>query len=119
MLGIAPVNSEWNFRITDQRLILLKTKNENVRKAAALDVLTNLPFTLNIPSDIDIKSLYSEKEYLATVNVYSANNLEGVDKDFINFFSALDINQSIEDFLKTYWIYPGKIRFELVKVEEP
>jgi len=56
---------------------------------------------------------------LATVNVYSSNNLEGVDKDFVNFFSALDINQSIEDFLKTYWIYPGKIRFELVKVEEP
>jgi hypothetical protein len=51
MLGITPVDSEWNFRITDQRLILLKTKNEKVRKAAALDILTNLPFALNIPSN--------------------------------------------------------------------
>lgn len=113
------MNSEWNFRITDQRLILLKTKNEKVRKAAALDILTNLPFALNIPTDINIESLYCEKEYLATVNVYSSNNLEGVSEDFINFFGASDINQSIVDFLKTYWIYPGKIRFELVKVEEP
>jgi hypothetical protein len=119
MLGITPLNQEWNFRITDQRLILLRTKNEKVRKAAALDILTNLPFALNIPTNIDIKSLYCEKEYLATVNVYSSNNLEGVGKDFINFFEASDVNQSIEDFLKTYWIHPGKIRFELVKAEEP
>ncbi len=42
-----------------------------------------------------------------------------VDKDFINFFEALDVDQSIEDFIKAYWIYPSKIRFELVEIEEP
>jgi len=113
------VDTEWNFRLTEQRLVILKTKNENIRKAAALDVLTNLPFALNIPSNITIESLRNEKEYLTTIDVYSSNNLEGVDKNFINFFTASDINQSIEDLLKTYWIYPGKIRFELVNFEEP
>ena len=43
----------------------------------------------------------------------------GVDEDFINFFEALDIDQSIEDFIKAYWIYPSKIRFELAEIEEP
>jgi hypothetical protein len=113
------VDAEWNFRLTEQRLIILKTKNENIRKSAALDVLTNLPFALNIPANIIIENLHNEKEYLANINIYSSNNLEGIDKDFINFFTVSDINQSIEDFLKTYWIYPGKIRFELVNVEEP
>ena len=113
------MNSEWNFRITSQRLIVLKTKNENVRKAAAFDVLTNVYFTLNIPIESDMKDLHPEKQYLATINVYSSNNLDGVDKDFINFFVVSDVNQSIEDFLKTYWIHPGKIRFVLVNLEEP
>ena len=113
------MESDWNFRLTEHRLVILKTKNESINKAAVLDVLTNLPFALNISSNIPIENLRNEKEYLATINVYSSNNLEGVDKNFINFFKALDINQSIEDFLKSYWIYPGKIRFELVNVEEP
>jgi len=113
------LDAEWNFRLTEQRLVILKTKNESVRKAAALDVLTNLPFALNISSDKVIESLCNEKEYWATINVYSSNNLEGVDKNFVNFFTASDINQKIEDFLKTFWIYPGKIRFELINFEEP
>ncbi len=113
------MDAEWNFRLTEQRLVILKTKNESVRKAAALDVLTNLPFALNISSDKVIESLCNEKEYWATINVYSSNNLEGVDKNFVNFFTASDINQKIEDFLKTFWIYPGKIRFELINFEEP
>jgi hypothetical protein len=44
--------------------------------------------------------------------------MEGIDKDFIGFFEAIDIDQNIEDFIKAYWIYPDKIRFELVEVEE-
>lgn len=113
------LDAEWNFRLTEQRLVIFKTKNQSVRKAAALDVLTNLPFALNISPSIAIESLRNEKEYWATINVYSSNNLEGVDKNFVNFFAVSDINQKIEDFLKTYWIYPGKIRFELVNFEEP
>ena len=60
-----------------------------------------------------------EKEYLAQLKVYTSKNLEGIDKEFINFFDALDVDQALEDFIKAYWIYPSKIRFELVDVEEP
>jgi hypothetical protein len=111
--------TDWNYRIVDQRLIVVKTKNENVRKVAALDVLTNLPIAMNVALDIPMESLQAEKEYLAHLKVYTSRNLEGIDKDFINFFEALDIDQSIEDFIKAYWIYPGKIRFVLTDVEEP
>ena len=41
------------------------------------------------------------------------------DKEFYNFFDALDVDQAAEDFIKAYWVYPSKIRFELVEVEEP
>jgi hypothetical protein len=112
------LSETWNFRITDQRLVIVKTKNENVRKAAALDVLTNLTFTLNIPSSIEMESITNEKEYLAHMKVFTSSNLEGVDQDFVNFFKATDINQNLEDFLKAYWIYPAKIRFELTSLEE-
>lgn len=110
---------EWNFRVTAQRLIIVKTKNSNVRKVAALDVLTNLSIALSVPTNILIESLQTEKEYLAHFNVFTSKNLEGVDKDFIGFFDALDIDQGVEDFIKAYWVYPGKMRFELLEVEEP
>jgi len=112
-------DTDWNFRKIDQRLIVVKTKNENVRKAAALDVLTNLPFAINVPESIPIENLQPEKEYLAQLKVYTSKNLEGIDEEFFNFFDALDIDQAIEDFIKAYWIYPSKIIFEIVDVEEP
>jgi hypothetical protein len=112
-------DTDWNYRISDQRLIVIKTKNVKVRKAAAIDVLTNLPVAINIPENIAVESLESEKEYLAHLNVYTSKNLQGIDKDFFNFFEALDIDQAVEDFIKAYWIYPDKIKFELVEVEEP
>jgi hypothetical protein len=57
--------------------------------------------------------LATDKEYLATLKVYTAKNLQGVDEEFINFFDAVDVDQNIEDFIKAYWVYPNKIRFEL------
>jgi len=113
------MESDWNFRILDKRLIVVKTKNESVHKVAVLDVLTNLTFALEVPDTISMQELIAEKEYLANLKVYTSKNLKSVDKDFINFFEALDVDQSIEDFIKAYWIYPSKIRFELVDVEEP
>ena len=56
---------------------------------------------------------------MANLKVYTAKNVASVDKDFINFFEALDVDQSTEDFIKAYWIYPNKIRFELAEMEEP
>ena len=112
-------DTDWNFRKIDQRLIVVKTKNQNARKAAALDVLTNLPFAINVPEDIPMEDLQPKKEYLAQLKVYTSKNLDGIDKDFVDFFDALDIDQATEDFIKAYWIYPSKISFELVELEEP
>jgi len=111
-------DTDWNYRKTDQRLIVAKTKNEQVRKAAALDVLTTLPFTINIPETISMESLEQEKEYLAQLKVYTSKGLEGIDVEFIGFFDGLDVDQALEDFIKAYWIYPSKILFELAEVEE-
>jgi len=113
------IESDWNFRVFDKRLVVVKAKNDGARKVAVLDVLTNLPFAVEVPDMISMQELSVGKEYLANFRVYTSKNLEGVDEDFINFFEALDVDQSIEDFIKAYWIYPSKIRFELIDVEEP
>ena len=113
------LESDWNFRVFDKRLIVVKTKNENVRKVAVLDVLTNLMFSVEVPDMISMKELIIDREYLANLRVYTAKDIGNVDKEFINFFEALDIDQNIEDFIKAYWIYPSKIRFELTEIEEP
>ncbi len=113
------LESDWNFRVFDKRLIVVKTKNENVRKVAVLDVLTNLMFSVEVPDLISMKELIVDREYLANLRVYTAKDIGNVDKEFINFFEALDIDQSIEDFIKAYWIYPSKISFELAEIEEP
>jgi hypothetical protein len=109
----------WNYRKIEQRLIVIKTKNEKVRKAAALDVLTNLFITINVPENISMIELQPEKEYLAQLKVYTSKDLDGIDKEFIDFFDSLDIDQAIEDFIKAYWIYPSKILFESSEIEEP
>jgi hypothetical protein len=101
-----------------KRLIVIKTKNENVRKVAVSDVLTNLTFSIEVPDVISMNELNVDGEYLADLRVYTAKDVGNVDKDFINFFEALDIDQNIEDFIKAYWIYPSKIRFELAEIEE-
>lgn len=111
--------TEWNYRKIDQRLIVIKTRNANARKAAALDVLSNLPLALEVPESISMEDLQPEKEFLAQLKVYSSKNLEGIDKEFFNFFDALDVDQAFEDFIKAYWVYPSKIRMELVELEEP
>ena len=113
------IASDWNFRVFDKRLIVVKAKNEGVRKAAVSDVLTNLTFSVEVPDMISMQELNEDKEYLANLRVYTSKNVEGVDADFTDFFEALDVDQSMEDFIKAYWIYPSKIRFELVDLEEP
>jgi hypothetical protein len=119
MSASSNLESDWNFRVFDKRLVVAKAKNESVRKFAMLDVLTNLPFAVEVPEEFEMQQLVIGKEYLANLRVYTSKNMESVDKDFINFFEALDIDQTIQDFIKAYWIYPDKIRFQLVEVEEP
>jgi hypothetical protein len=112
------VADDWSFRVIDKRLVVVKTKNERVRKIAVLDVLTNLSFAVEVPVPISMQELNAEKEYLFSLKVYISKNLTVVDKDFVNFFEVSDVDQSIEDFIKAYWIYPSKIRFELLEAEE-
>jgi hypothetical protein len=113
------VDSKWNFRIFDKRLVVAKTKNVSVRKVAVLDVLTNLMFAVEVPDMIAMEELTVEQEYLADLRVYTTKNPEGIGKEFTNFFENVDFDQSMEDFIKAYWIYPSKIRFELIEIEEP
>jgi hypothetical protein len=64
-----------------------------------------------------MESLEVEKGYLATLRVYTLKNPMGVKSDFVEFFEVLDVDQSAEDFIRAYWLYPDLIRFELVEVE--
>jgi hypothetical protein len=118
-MSASTIESDWNFRLIEKCLVVVKTKSEPARKIAVIDVLSNLMFTVQVTEAIDIQKLVANIEYLFTLNVYTSKNLEEVNKDFISFFEAVDINQNIEDFIKAFWIYPTKIRFELVEVEEP
>ena len=111
--------SDWNFRIIDKRLVIVKTKNENILKIAVLDILTNLMFTVQVPATINMQQLTANQQYLFNLKVYTSKNIEGIEVDFVSFFALVDIDQTMEDFIKAYWAYPTKIRFELVEIEEP
>jgi hypothetical protein len=110
---------EWVYRISERRTISVKAKNEQVRKIAAIDLVTNLPFGIEVPPDVPLESVEIEKAYYASLKVYTARNIAGVAADYVEFFKVLDVDQSIEDFIKAYWLYPKLIRFELVEVEPP
>jgi hypothetical protein len=112
------VESDWNFRIFDKRLVVVKTKTESNHKVAVLDVLTNLMFTIQVPETIPLEQLTPNHEYLFNLRVLTSKLVDDVDKDFVGFFKALDIDQSIEDFIKAYWVYPTKVRFQLEEIEE-
>lgn len=88
-------------------------------KTAVLNVLTNLMFAVKSPEMVSMTELKVEKEYLANLRVYTSKNPKGVEGDLINFFEAVDIDQNSEDFIRAYWIYPSKMRFELIDMEEP
>jgi hypothetical protein len=107
----------WNYRIFARRTILIKAKNDRMRKIVVLDLSTGLPFALEAAETLSMDSVEVEKEYSARFKVYTSQNLEGVDSEFVEFFEVLDVDQPAEDFIKAYWVYPDRIRFELVEVE--
>lgn len=116
------IESDWNFRILEKRLVVVKTKAENIGKVAVLDVLTNMMFTVEIKDKVSqtpINQLNAGKEYLFNIRVLTSKNLDDVKEDAISFFEAVDIEQSMDDFIKAYWLYPSKIRFQLTEAEEP
>jgi hypothetical protein len=116
------VESGWNFRALEKRLATVKSKAENVGKIAVLDALTNLMFTVEVHGDVSaipIAQLAAGKQYLLNLKVLTSKNLDDVKADAISFFQAVDIEQSMDDYIKAYWLYPSKIRFQLVEAEEP
>jgi hypothetical protein len=111
--------SNWNFRVYDKRLVVAKNKNESTGKVSFLDVLTNLSLTVEVSNGASLQEIKVGKEYLANLKVYTSKNVDGVEANFTDFFESIDIDQGIEDFIRAYWVYPNKIRFQLVSVEEP
>ncbi len=117
MSAFSEKGNEWVYRIFDRRPVSVKAKNEQVRKIAAIDIPTNLPFAIDIPAEVSLDDVEVEKAYLASLKVYTARNVEGVAPEYYEFFNVLDVDQAIEDFIKAYWVYPKHIRFKLVEVE--
>ena len=70
-------------------------------------------------STTPIQQLVSGKEYIFNLKVETSKNLDSVKADAISFFEAVDIDQTMEDFIKAYWLYPTKVRFQLTEAEEP
>jgi hypothetical protein len=116
-LSASDAGSDWNFRATASREVVVKAKNDAVRKVSAIDVLTNAPFPFEVPANFPLETLELQKAYFVTFKVYTLKNVKDVGGDFVEFFSALDVDQSVEDFIKAYWIYPTYIRFELAEAE--
>jgi hypothetical protein len=109
--------SDWNFRINASRQVAVKAKNDAVRKISAIDVLTNLPFPIEVPQDFQMATLEVGKAYFVTFKVYTLKKAPDVSSDFVAFFQVLDVDQSVEDFVKAYWLFPTYIRFELAEAE--
>jgi hypothetical protein len=109
--------SDWNYRISATRPILVKAKNDRMRKAVAIDLSGDLPFAFEIPENVSVEAVEVEKRFSATLKVYTSKNMEGVESEFVEFFEVLDVDQSFEDFIKVYWLYPNYIAFELARIE--
>jgi hypothetical protein len=109
--------SNWVYRIFDRRTISVRAKNEQVRKLAVVDLVTNLPFAIEVPSGINLETLEVGKEYLAAVKVYTAQEIKDVPAEFAEFLKVVDVDRSIDEFIKAYWLYPKTIKFELTETE--
>ena len=109
--------NEWVFRIFNRRLLTVKAKNEEVRKISALDSATNIPFAVDVPKDVSMQNVETEKMYFASLKIYTAKNVQGMEPSFVEFFEVLDVDQSVDDFIRAYWAYPKLIKFELVQAE--
>ena len=108
---------DWNFRIFATRSVLIKTKNDSLRKALAVDLLVNLPFAFEISKDVPVEKMEVEKRFSASFRVYTLKNVLGVESEYVEFFEVLDVDQGFEDFVRAYWVYPDYIAFELTGLE--
>ena len=96
---------------------MVKSRNDHMRKAVAIDLLVDLPFAFLISDKVSIEPVEVEKSFSATFNVYTSKNIGEVESGFVEFFEVLDVDQNFEDFVKAYWMYPNLIAFELTEIE--
>ncbi len=82
-----------------------------------MDVLKGLPVVFMVSDDVSVEAIEVEKKYDATISVYTVKDTGGVAKEYLGFFEVLDVDQSFEDFVKAYWMYPDRIMFELTSAE--
>jgi hypothetical protein len=115
--GSTETSSDWVYRIFDHRTISMKAKNDQVRKIAVVDIQTNTPFGIDVPTDVPFEDLQIGKQYFASLKVYTAKDTSDISADFVEFFKVLDVDHSMEEFVKAYWLYPKFIKFELVEAE--
>ena len=47
------------------------------------------------------------KAYFVTFKVYTLKKAPDVSSDFVEFFQNVDVDQSVEDFIKAYWLFPS------------
>ncbi|MBT0160126.1 hypothetical protein G4O51_09090 [Candidatus Bathyarchaeota archaeon A05DMB-2] len=109
--------SAWNYRVIATRPILVKDKNDRLRKAVAIDLLSSLPFAFEFSNEISAEAVEVEKQFSATFKIYTSKNVQDVDSALIEFFEVLDVDQNFENFIRAYWIYPTLIIFELTRIE--
>lgn len=109
--------SEWSYRTSSTRNVLIKGKNAKQRKILAEDVSTRLPFVLDLSENVPIRTMKVGKEYLMTFKIYTAKSTEDVKAEFIELFQILDVDRPAEDFLSLACHYPNLIRFEFVDIE--
>jgi hypothetical protein len=109
---------EWNFRIVENRLVLVEAINSQTRSIRVADTATEEQFTVEAAVSVDLHGLQVQKQYGFSVNVYTAKNLDGVKTEFVDFFEAVDVDQEMESFLSAFKAYPKKVRFELVDYQE-
>ncbi len=87
--------TDWNYRIIGIRPVLIKAMNIRIRKVIAIDLLTDLPFAFEVPENIKLEHVEIEKEYSATLKVFTLKNIRGVDTEHMEFFEALDVDQPL------------------------
>ncbi len=88
-----PKGSQWNFRISATREVLVKAKNDQLRKVMAMDTLTGLPVAVMVSEDVSVEAIEVKKKYEATISVYTLKDTRGVAKEYLEFFEVLDADQ--------------------------
>lgn len=108
---------DWNYRITDTRTVLAKSKNLKDHKILAEDIRTKLPLIIEVPDNVLFQTIKVGKEYTMALKIYTAKSTENVDRKFVELFEVLDVDLPAESFLNATCAYPNLVRFELQEIE--